>query len=826
MNVSITNEGFVEIAGTDGTALIARADVACETGGSIVSSVEGNPRVTRSGELTTIVSEVERRALQFTWTFDARVDAPGLEFSVGIQNTGDESILLDRVWMARGSLPGFAASEEYSALKIEAGSWTPKSIEPFAESIESSLVGTMVTTGKRAVTGGFVTFDRHRGFVTWTRDAESRVIGFDARHELSGDYSQLSAGVRIGPKVEATATDDGGKNERSPDAATLGAQSDGDAATNEPAEPRGPGRLAPGETFTSEIFYLTQGNVFDGLESWADVTGARNHAVFMEPPGTGFYTWYYYREHVDEEIILSNARYLAANRDRLPVNYAHLDWGWQRKHSCGDTEMGEGFEHGLAWLTREVRELGFVPGIWLNAFMHDNPSSRLVEEQPELFQSAGAGPARFGEPMRNAMSDTFPGMKIRSEGGAYRIDPTAPGVADYLTDRYSMARDLGFGLVMLDFFLYGVWPPEVVPADPSKTWEEALREVLDVVREAIGDGIMLMGCGAPYEPMIGRGNFVRVANDISTYWAKVKRGCRFLLWQYFMHNRLWTNYADCISVRGRPSPYWPVTREGTELSLSLDEARFFVTVTGLSGSAVMIAEDMERLERERQDLLTLILPICDEGRFRPSDLFPSDEPRIIRRTFARKGAEWSVVAVLNWDDDYQDDLKLAELVDAAALDGSPPDDTLPEGALRVGDSQVECYHVYDLFADRYLGALTSDDAISGAAPHGARVFRVTPALNHPQLVGTTTHLSQGAVETSAESWNAETGTLRIDLNDLEGRRGTFLVSASSMWQFAAVDGAIAKANSEGLLMVEVALNTEREVVVKLKASEDVRSRNG
>lgn len=63
---------------------------------------------------------------------------------------------------------------------------------------------------------------------------------------------------------------------------------------------------------------------------------------------------------------------------------------------------------------------------------------------------------------------------------------------------------------------------------------------------------MLMGCGAPYEPTIGHGNFVRVASDISTHWESVKKGCRPLLWQYFMHNRLWTNYADCVSVSWDP----------------------------------------------------------------------------------------------------------------------------------------------------------------------------------------------------------------------------------------------------------------------------------
>lgn len=282
-----------------------------------------------------------------------------------------------------------------------------------------------------------------------------------------------------------------------------------------------------------------------------------------------------------------------------------------------------------------------------------------------------------------------------------------------------------------------------------------------------------MGCGAAYEPMIGYGNFVRVAVDIPAHWKAVKAGCRPLLWHYFMHDRLWTNYADAVSVRAKPAPTWPAEGDGSPLALTLDEARFYVTVTGLSAAAVMIAEDLAALPAEREALLSLILPICDEGEFRPLDLFATDSPRLLRRRFDRGGDEWSVVAALNWDDEPDAEGatvgSFVEFAGTGQADGG--------GSVRV--------HAYDVFADRYLGILGADERLAPVAPHGTVLARLTPCLGRPQLVGTTMHISQGAVETRSVVWDEEAGELVVDLADLSGRRGEIIVAAPEPWRLRA-----------------------------------------
>lgn len=749
MKIDRDADGRYTIRDANQRVVLTAADATCEVDGKMIrlSTLEGG--ATDEGRTLT-VEGATGTGVRLLWSVHAEPDA-GVRLTLEVQNNSTGPIIVSRLTPLDAHPVGVDPDEDLRVLNTGAGSWGAKSLDRLEDDAEAGLVSAIAGASQAGAVCGFVGVGRHRGFVRWTRLGASMPGGeavgsprvrLEALHYVTGDRSARSALVGSAGALAR----------------------DGDAA--EPLS-GAPGVLGPGERIVSESAFFQPGDVFVALERWADLTGRENGAVIMNPPAAGFYTWYYYREHVNEEVILSNARYLAEHRDRLPVNYVHLDWGWQENYSCGHREVGPGFPHGLAWLTRQVRDLGFIPGLWYTPFMHDHPSSPLPVERPELFQAGADGePSGFGEPIRNIMADMVPGMDTRRDGTMYRIDPSAPGARDYLLERYRWAVEQGFGMVMLDFVLNGVPAPGIVPRDGSKTWETAMREGLAAVREAVGDQTMIMGCGAPYEPMIGHGNFVRVAVDVPAHWKAVKRGSLPLLWQYFMHNRLWTNYADAVSVRATPSPFWPLDDDGSPLSLTLDEARLYVTVTGLSGAAVMIAEDLTALPPEREALLSLILPICDEGEFRPVDLFRTDAPRLLRRVFSRTAEReegWAVVAVVNWDDGTDErGATIGEL-----LAGAPVPHAGEAGAR---------FHVWDAFAGKPLGALDAGAGLAPVAPHGVVLARVTPVGDRPQIVGTTTHINQGALELSAVQWEPDTAELSVALGDLFGRRGELVLS--------------------------------------------------
>lgn len=119
-----------------------------------------------------------------------------------------------------------------------------------------------------------------------------------------------------------------------------------------------------------------------------------------------------------------------------------------------------------------------------------------------------------------------------------------------------------------------------------------------------------------------------------------------------MNNNLWTNYADGIFVRDKASPFWgeyELDEKGKKIPMYLtdDDAEFYTSVTGLSQSAVMYTEDIKKLMPERQWLLSLILPIYQDGKFRPVNLFKTKNPKTLQLMCQGKMA-CRLISRLNW----------------------------------------------------------------------------------------------------------------------------------------------------------------------------------
>jgi len=75
---------------------------------------------------------------------------------------------------------------------------------------------------------------------------------------------------------------------------------------------------------------------------------------------------------------------------------------------------------------------------------------------------------------------------------------------------------------------------------------------------------------------------------------------------------------------------------------------------------------------------------------------------------------------------------------------------------------------YDVWADRPL-ADVQQTLKATIAPHTSLTVALRPAGSHPQVVGTTRHLVQGAIDIGEERWDAATRTLAAKAVKLDGR---------------------------------------------------------
>ena len=237
-------------------------------------------------------------------------------------------------------------------------------------------------------------------------------------------------------------------------------------------------------------------------------------------------SWYRYFEQVTAADVAENLDAFAQHD--LPVEVVQVDDGW----SLGlgeDLALSPGFGD-LAPLVERVRESGRRTGLWLAPFLV-GVDTTLAQTHPDWL--VGEAGHNWGQDLRG-------------------LDLTHPGVQDLLRDHLGRLVALGVHYLKLDF-LYGGAVPGTRHSGASP--EEAYRTGLELVREAVGPDVYLLGCGAPLLPSVGLVDAMRTSPDTfhegGEDGSRGLRGLMPMVARSWQHGRLWA--CDPDSMVARPS---------------------------------------------------------------------------------------------------------------------------------------------------------------------------------------------------------------------------------------------------------------------------------
>ena len=419
-------------------------------------------------------------------------------------------------------------------------------------------------------------------------------------------------------------------------------------------------------------------------------------SIFPLPP-SGLCTWYYYYQDVNEDEVRRNARWIAENLKDYGARIVQIDDGWQKetregRHGSRDwTGVDMAFPGGMDALAAYIKSLGLTPGIWLAP--HGQSNAEVVRNAPGVF---------LLKPDGTSASESWEGK--------FLVDPSTPETQAYLKDLFRTLCDWGYDYFKID------GQPVVVneyrragqfmknPGDP----EELYRTTLASIREAIGPDRYLLGCwGTPFEG-VRYMNGSRTGGDVVGGWSGFLGALRATMQGYFTHNIVW--YADPDVLLVRPP-------------LTLEQARVWATLQGLTGQALLSSDRLMDLSEDRVGILRRVFPAVD---IRPLDLFPSRRSkRIWDVKISHLGRHYDVAGVFNFREDRPEQIELnwREL-------GLP------------GDRPV---HVFDFWSGEYLGAWEAGMAVT-VNPTSCRVFSLLPMADRIQLVSTSRHITQGWVD--------------------------------------------------------------------------------
>jgi hypothetical protein len=428
-------------------------------------------------------------------------------------------------------------------------------------------------------------------------------------------------------------------------------------------------------------------------------------------PPSGMCTWYYYYNRINETEVRRNAEWIAANLKDYGADYVQIDDGWQ---GSGGREGGrdwtkvnpERFPNGMQKLAAQIKSLGLKPGIWLAPHGQSNP--QVVSNYPGIFLLRTNG---------STASDTWEGR--------FLVDPTDPDSHKYLGDLFTKLRGWGYEYFKIDGQPIVVneydTKAQFMKQNPGASNGPALyRKTLETIREAIGPRSYLLGCwGIPLEGA-GIMNGSRTGGDIVLGWGGFQVALRPTLQYYYLHNIVWYSDPDVMLVR---SP------------LTLDQARVWATLQGLTGQALMSSDRLMDLADERVELLRRVYPATD---IRPLDLFPSERyKRIWDLKINHRGRKYDVVGVFNFNESKSERtlLKWKDL----------------------GLSEDQRIHVFDFWNREYLGAWREGMQIE-VPPTSCRVLTLLSENGKIQLISTSRHITQGCTDLVDVQSN-ETGNL-------------------------------------------------------------------
>lgn len=180
-------------------------------------------------------------------------------------------------------------------------------------------------------------------------------------------------------------------------------------------------------------------------------------------------------------------------------------------------------------------------------------------------------------------------MAEDSDGILYALDASHDDVKSYLGKVFSTFRKMGFTYYELDFLDWGLKDSsQVTRAKKGKSSVRIFREVMDIIREEAGAGSFITANHAPYAPLIGYVDAVRIDKDHCWKWDDSVT-CKILNESYntqVFNNIFWQNDPDVVFTRDYKTEFTETEKKSLALWVG-----FVGGAIGLSDSFRIMSPD-------------------------------------------------------------------------------------------------------------------------------------------------------------------------------------------------------------------------------------------
>ena len=285
-------------------------------------------------------------------------------------------------------------------------------------------------------------------------------------------------------------------------------------------------------------------------------------------PVYGYNDWYCaYGKNTATNFLADAAYIMECAKGCANPPYVVMDDGWQRNSPPVVHESGRGpwdaagpnFGMDMKTFCGKIAALGAKPGLWYRPL-------RAWDELPD---------------------------EQRLQADRDYLDPSVPAVRARIVEDMRRFREWGFKLVKIDFLSYDIsqlWPCDPHPhaelyiqddrawRDSSRTTAEVMLDLYRAMKEAAGDGVVIIGCNALNHLAAGVFELQRTGNDTSGRdwnWTR-NHGVNTLAMRSIEDGAFFRIDADCVGLAAEGAVPWRLNGQWMDL-LGRSGTPFFVS---------------------------------------------------------------------------------------------------------------------------------------------------------------------------------------------------------------------------------------------------------
>ncbi|TAH26133.1 MAG: alpha-galactosidase [Cytophagales bacterium] len=356
--------------------------------------------------------------------------------------------------------------------------------------------------------------------------------------------------------------------------------------------------------------HIVSGKVpFQTFQNFAMQLANHNKIKLKQPPAYHWCSWYDTEKDFNEALLNEILDGLAKMNPKIPIQTIQIDDGYFSYYGDWLKFDSLKFPSGFGNCINKIKDQGYRSGIWISPFM--------VHEKSELFKSH---PEWILHHPDGTLVIEWDDAK---NGKTYILDTSQPEAFEYIRKVFRTLKSLGISYFKTDFMDWGLKNSiKYKRYSPGKSSAQYFNEVLEMIRQEIGEESFWLGCIMPFPQAVGYVDAIRNSNDVGKKWSTNSHGNMInesIITQY-TNNILWQLDPDVLYMNS------------FKTELTKEECYTLALFDGMLGGVINTSDRFHKMSDESLLLWRFIQPSSNYSSAEiPMWGQPSDLKVLLRR---------------------------------------------------------------------------------------------------------------------------------------------------------------------------------------------------